>query len=229
MLQDQSTNGTAVDEVMLKARRSGMSNMRTLNSGTKISILLQNNANDLAFLVRVPRRHGEYETAYQRNLASYLRQLAALAEAASPAAATADALPPAIGAGPSGHVDLFRRPPPQPSNMPPPKFVPVSTNGLPREWNGSSSYNRVGEIGKGAFATVHKVTSKFDGKPYAAKELDKRRFVKNGVMDQKVENEMKIMRSIQHVSLPAILVLLLCCSVALFLGLLADLYPCNSA
>ena len=70
---------------------------------------------------------------------------------------------------------------------------------LPKEWNGSERYNRVRQIGKGAFATVHKVTAKFDGKPYAAKELDKRRFMKNGVLDQRVENEMRIMQSIQHV------------------------------
>jgi serine/threonine protein kinase len=71
---------------------------------------------------------------------------------------------------------------------------------LPREWRGGEKYARVGVIGKGAFATVHKVTSKYDGSPYAAKELDKRMFMKNGVLDQKVENEMKIMQRVQHVS-----------------------------
>lgn len=71
---------------------------------------------------------------------------------------------------------------------------------LPKEWNGSNRYNRVGRIGKGAFATVYKVTAKFDGKPYAAKELDKRKFMKNGVLDQKVENEMRIMQKAKHVS-----------------------------
>ena len=68
------------------------------------------------------------------------------------------------------------------------------------EWTGSGKYNRVGTIGKGAFAVVYKVTAKYDGKPYAAKELDKRRFMKNGVLDQKVETEMKIMQRVQHVS-----------------------------
>lgn len=72
---------------------------------------------------------------------------------------------------------------------------------LPKEWSGSNRYNRVGRIGKGAFATVYKVTAKFDGKPYAAKELDKRKFMKNGVLDQKVENEMRIMQKVKHVSL----------------------------
>lgn len=41
--------------------------------------------------------------------------------------------------------------------------------------------------------------TKFTGKPFAAKELDKRKFIKNGVLDQKVENEMNIMQKIKHV------------------------------
>jgi serine/threonine protein kinase len=69
-----------------------------------------------------------------------------------------------------------------------------------REWTGSGKYNRIGTIGKGAFAVVYKVASKYDGSPYAAKELDKQRFMKNGVVDQKAENEMKIMQCIDHVS-----------------------------
>ncbi|KIH89655.1 serine/threonineeeee-protein kinase-like protein [Sporothrix brasiliensis 5110] len=203
MLQDQSTNGTAVDDVLLKNRRPGMSNKRTLNSGTKVSILLQNDAHDLEFLVRVPRREGQYESAYQRNLHAYLERLAMLADGDESIGTTHPPPQPQrhqiIGAGPAGIVNLFPAPPQTgPARRPPPRFEPASTESLPREWNGSSSYNRVGQIGKGAFATVHKVTSKFDGKPYAAKELDKRRFVKNGVLDQKVENEMKIMQKIQH-------------------------------
>ena len=69
-----------------------------------------------------------------------------------------------------------------------------------REWKGGQKYNKVGCIGKGAFAVVYKVTAKFDGIPYAAKELEKRRFMKNGILDMKVETEMNIMRQIQHVS-----------------------------
>lgn len=72
---------------------------------------------------------------------------------------------------------------------------------LPRQWTGSGRYNIVRQIGKGAFATVYRVTSKFDGRPWAAKELDKRKFMKNGVLDQKVENEMKIMQRVKHVSI----------------------------
>jgi serine/threonine protein kinase len=73
---------------------------------------------------------------------------------------------------------------------------------LPREWDGSGKYNKVATVGKGAFAVVYKVTSKFNGNPYAAKELDKKRFVKNGVLDQKIDNEMKIMQRVRHVSVP---------------------------
>ena len=212
MLQDQSTNGTVVDEVLLKARRPGLSNKRTLNSGTKISILLQNDAHDLVFLVRVPRREGRYEDAYTRNMHAYLENIAMRADLDESTAQ------PTIGAGPAGIVNLFPAPPlptaagrtaaapAAVARRPPPRFDALPTEGLPREWNGSTNYNRVRQIGKGAFATVHKVTSKYDGKPYAAKELDKRRFVKNGVLDQKVENEMKIMQNIEHVSLILIIV-----------------------
>lgn len=69
-----------------------------------------------------------------------------------------------------------------------------------REWDGGPKYNKVNRIGKGAFATVYLVTSKYNGVPYAAKELEKRRFMKNGVLDQKLEDEMRIMQKIKHVS-----------------------------
>lgn len=72
-----------------------------------------------------------------------------------------------------------------------------------KEWKGGEKYNKVSTIGKGAFATVYKVLDKYHGIPYAAKELEKRRFIKNGIVDTKVENEMKIMAQIQHVSFPS--------------------------
>lgn len=75
-----------------------------------------------------------------------------------------------------------------------PNLLEIST-----EWYGSHKYSKTGTIGKGAFATVYKVTSRFDGTPFAAKELDKRRFMKNGQLDQKVENEMRIMQRVSHV------------------------------
>lgn len=73
-------------------------------------------------------------------------------------------------------------------------------NRRPKEWRGGAKYNKSRVIGKGAFATVYMITAKYDGTVYAAKELEKRRFVKNGIMDQKVDQEMRIMSSIKHVS-----------------------------
>ncbi len=69
-----------------------------------------------------------------------------------------------------------------------------------KEWKGGVKYNKIRCIGKGAFAVVYMISAKFDGVPYAAKELEKRRFMKNGILDQKVDSEMKIMRKIKHVS-----------------------------
>lgn len=114
-------------------------------------------------------------------------------------------------AGLTGYqLDLFPQKNQQAEAGPAPKARPLADQttrenaerlgGLPRPWNGSEKYHRIGEIGRGAFATVWKVTSRFDGLPYAAKELDKRKFMKDGVLDQKVENELNIMQRVMHAS-----------------------------
>ncbi|KAL7628207.1 Protein kinase protein rad53 [Parahypoxylon ruwenzoriense] len=195
MLEDQSTNGTVVDGKLLRKRsdpqRPGQvcPTKRVLESGSTIRIVMHQSTSDLVFLVRIPRRDGDHETAYRRKLAAYLRRTQEQDDDPNKT----------IGPGPSGHVNLFptardgRRPT---DNRP--DVMQEATQRLPREWRGGEKYARVGVIGKGAFATVHKVTSKYDGSPYAAKELDKRRFIKNGVLDQKVENEMRIMQRVSH-------------------------------
>jgi hypothetical protein len=48
--------------------------------------------------------------------------------------------------------------------------------------------------------TVYLVATKFEGTVYAAKEVEKRKFMKNGILDIKVGNEMKIMSKLKHVS-----------------------------
>ncbi|OTB03112.1 hypothetical protein M426DRAFT_322142 [Hypoxylon sp. CI-4A] len=197
MLEDQSTNGTVVDGKLLrrrsdpqKASQNGATK-RILESGSTIKIVMHQSTNDLVFFVRIPRRDDNHEVAYKRKLFDYLQR-----------AAGQEDVNKTIGPGPGGHVNLF--PPPRNGRWDTPNPAEVtqgsslSSERLPREWRGSDKYARVGVIGKGAFATVHKVTSKFDGAPYAAKELDKRKFMKNGVLDQKVENEMKIMQKVHH-------------------------------
>ncbi|KAI0398434.1 Pkinase-domain-containing protein [Xylariaceae sp. FL0594] len=194
LLEDQSTNGTVVDKKLLRKRetqRTGsLHPRRILESGSTIEIVMCEPKLDLIFLVRIPRREGDVEEAYLRNVAQYIQR----------ANGGDSDLNKTIGPGPSGHVNLFG-----PARTTGLANAPNTAqklqgpvNRLPREWRGSEKYARLGTIGKGAFATVHKVTSKFDGSPYAAKELDKRKFVKNGVLDQKVENEMKIMQRVHH-------------------------------
>jgi hypothetical protein len=66
-----------------------------------------------------------------------------------------------------------------------------------REWKGGPKYNKIGCIG--TLTVVYKIAAKFDGVLYAAKELVRMRFMKNGVLNQNVDMEVKIMRKIQHV------------------------------
>ncbi|EEY19994.1 conserved hypothetical protein [Verticillium alfalfae VaMs.102] len=201
MLEDQSTNGTFVDSNLLKGKNPNdkMDVRRTLSHGSKIKILMHSEQQDLEFLVRIPKREGEYDRAWIRNLEDYFERIDDLQKEA------AETVVPTPG---GGHPDLFSSPKNRPPPAQPPKRIPLpsgttqeNVDRFPREWRGSNKYNKVGQIGKGAFAIVHKVTSKFDGKPYAAKELEKRRFMKNGVLDQKVENEMRIMQKVHHASL----------------------------
>jgi len=66
-------------------------------------------------------------------------------------------------------------------------------------WNGGEMYNVVGHIGKGAFANVYKLATKQDGELFAAKELEKRRFIKDGVLSHKAHNEIDVMKQLNHV------------------------------
>ncbi|KAF2836542.1 Pkinase-domain-containing protein [Patellaria atrata CBS 101060] len=65
-------------------------------------------------------------------------------------------------------------------------------------WNGGDQYNVVGLLGKGAFAIVYQIAHAMDGRLLAAKELEKRRFIKNGQLDQRLDNEMRIMQALSH-------------------------------
>lgn len=196
MIEDQSTNGTFVDRHLLTSKpkdgRQAVSRW-VLSSGSVIKIYLHQEVKDLTFRVRIPRRDDEYDQAYTKKVEEYFAR---------------HGLPTGEDSttqGNNGPVDIFKTPG-KPANPRVPVDDPTQATRSPskrkdamrREWTGSGKYNRIGTIGKGAFAVVYKVTSKYDGRPYAAKELEKRRFVKNGVLDQKVENEMKIMERVQH-------------------------------
>ncbi|KAK3488687.1 uncharacterized protein B0T23DRAFT_430259 [Neurospora hispaniola] len=210
MIEDLSFIGTLVNGQWLRSGRRTQANpkpkanpepkMWTLGSGSVIKILNSKAAtneeekrkNDIVFLVRVPNRHGRHAEAYRENLIKYLLQR------------TEVDVNKTIVPGPGGRVDLFRDSP-QEFAVRAPVIATRQLSPLPMlgsngvsTWKGSDKYNFKGKIGQGAFATVYMVTDKMNGRPYAAKELEKRRFMKNGVLDQKVENEMKIMQRVSH-------------------------------
>ncbi|KAF7546195.1 hypothetical protein G7Z17_g8597 [Cylindrodendrum hubeiense] len=206
MVEDQSTNGTIVDNQLLashpntKGRTDPPTTKWVLSSGTIIRIYLHQEAKDLAFRVRIPRRDDVYDQAYTKKVGDFFTRHRLKHQNET------------ITAGPGGHVDLFKPPAQAPLRRGETNETTTAQNRSPskkretpqslcKDWNGSGKYNRTGMIGKGAFAVVHKVTSKYDGLPYAAKELEKRRFIKNGVLDQKVENEMKIMQRVKHANI----------------------------
>jgi hypothetical protein len=97
MLEDQSTNGTIVDDNLLKAKANPpIATKRTLVSGSKIKILMHQDASDLAFLVRVPKLEGRHLAAYKRNLYDYMGRQTGLATNVNET----------IVPGPGGHVRM---------------------------------------------------------------------------------------------------------------------------
>ncbi|TQV97329.1 hypothetical protein V2A60_000053 [Cordyceps javanica] len=204
MIEDQSTNGTFVDNKLLSARpKPGIPQQPSrwvLSSGSVINIFLHDEARDLTFRVRIPRRDGPYEQAYHQKVDDYFARHRLAREGGAPP------VNPPMAA--TEHLDLFRtagqpltaaaRRQQATTQMAAPTAPRMVKQNSTSEWTGSGKYNKVRSVGKGAFAVVYKVTAKYDGRPYAAKELEKRHFIKNGVLDQKVENEMRIMQRLNH-------------------------------
>lgn len=78
------------------------------------------------------------------------------------------------------------------------QFASMRESSFGNHWNGGATYNFTGLLGKGAFATVYRIQTKSEGELFAAKELDKRRFIKNGILDIKFDSELKIMKDLKH-------------------------------
>lgn len=174
MLEDMSTNGTLVDEVHLKGKSSRDPATRMLQAGSIVQIPSQKKDESIKFIVRLPSRGGS-ETAYTNNVRKYLNRLKTLEEVTK-----------RMDPRNAQYRDITQLA----------EDVPGNPWGM--RWNGGEEYNVVGQLGMGAFATVYKLATKMDGLHYAAKELDKRRFIKNGRLDQRLDNEMRIMKTIRH-------------------------------
>lgn len=181
MLEDVSTNGTMVDDVVLRGK-SG-TRTRMLTGGSIIQIVSPKTEEHIKFIVRIPNRDGVVDE-YQANLDRMLKRMA-IAEAEAQAQ--------------GGGAMVIKNTRPAAANYQTTHHkVPVSMNRYGMHWGGGDRYNVVGQIGKGAFATVYQLATKSDGQLFAAKELEKRRFMKNGVLDRKIDNELQIMKAISH-------------------------------
>ncbi|PGH08859.1 CAMK protein kinase [Polytolypa hystricis UAMH7299] len=170
MLEDMSTNGTLVDDCLVRrGGKRGAPIRRMLNPGSIISVILGNPTMGVKFIVRIPSRDG-FHRQYMDNLSQYLERVREVTK------------------GPQDQTKRNHS-----------GFLVSQQAGQAHGmyWNGGSVYNVTGQIGKGAFATVYKLATKDDGVVFACKELDKRRLIKNN-SDQKVDNEMQIMRDLRH-------------------------------
>ncbi|KAF2270425.1 kinase-like protein [Lojkania enalia] len=164
MLEDMSTNGTLVDNLLLKNKDPRFQSVRMLASGSIICINSVNDAEMIKFVVRIPSRVSHMER-FNTNLKAFLMKC-------NPGRPNLQATLQRLGKHQYG--------------------------GPTMKWDGGPDYNIIGLLGKGAFATVYKLATKMDGKLVAAKELEKRRFMKNGQLDKKIDNEMRIMRDLRH-------------------------------
>jgi serine/threonine protein kinase len=162
MLEDMSTNGTIVDDQLLKCKDNRFNKTRTLSSGSIICIQSSNEEEMIRFIVRIPSRVA-YLERFRENLRNFIAEC-------TPG---------------EDRNDIMQR-------------VSRQYMGPTMKWDGGNNYNIVGMLGKGAFATVHQIATKMDGRLLAAKELEKRRFMKNGLLDKKIDNEMKIMENLRH-------------------------------
>lgn len=78
MLEDQSTNGTAVDGHLLRAREkeNGKDYRHTLQQGSVILITMPPTEGALRFVVRIPQRDDESDMEYTKNVETYLLRVA---------------------------------------------------------------------------------------------------------------------------------------------------------
>lgn len=164
MIEDMSTNGTIVDDALLKCKDKRFSKIRMLGSGSIICIQNSNDAEMIKFIVRVPSRVS-YMDRFRENLRNFITECS-----------------PGSGEEQTKAV----------------QHITHQYGGPTMKWDGGTNYNIIGQVGKGAFATVYQLATKMTGKLLAAKELEKRRFMKNGMLDKKIDNEMKIMQGLRH-------------------------------
>ena len=197
MLEDTSTNGTIVDRTLLtrnKQKNSAAQHTRTLNNGGIIELPIVANPDEEAirFIVRFPsreHRQDEYNTRLSQYLA-YVQQAERQMQVA--AKKHAGTLMP--------FVLPFKPGKDQANASPNASMLAAATgdNSHGLGWNGGEKYNVIKPIGKGAFAMVFQLSTKDHGELYACKQIEKRRWIKDGILNHKSHNEIDVMRDLQH-------------------------------
>ena len=185
MLEDISTNGTLVDHVNLRGKLGMSLSTRILCSGSTIEIFRSKQDEHVKFSVHLPS-HKEHEEEYRRNYNAYLGRsgfaIRDYAAKSSIIGSNGKQFRGVIDAGPSSKKALLRS----------------VSNPHGMHWNGGWRYNVVGLLKKGAFATVYMLATIKGGQLLVAKELDKKRLMKNRQTDHRLDNKMRIMRTLQH-------------------------------
>jgi hypothetical protein len=75
MLKDQSTNGTRVEDVVLRGKGKKGVDERILQQDSLITLIMTPPEEDIKFVVWIPQRDGEYERQYHQNLEDYFTRL----------------------------------------------------------------------------------------------------------------------------------------------------------
>lgn len=225
MIEDTSTNGTILDNIVLhepkdKSLDPNHGSQHTLCNGSTIEIPLQVKPHPVSirFSVKIPSRSETGFEKYQQNCVAYIkcveqaeRRHGFLLEASKNGNAPVNT---PVSAQPHTHSSLplfltckqdFMHALPQglrPNSSAHPSLVAAATGGNSHglHWNGGTKYNVVGFIGSGAFANVYKLSSKRDGVVFAVKQLDKKRLAKEGPLSNKAYNELNVIKGLRHVS-----------------------------
>lgn len=187
MLEDTSTNGTVVDNHILKGKSDPGNNTWMLNGGSIIQILSPRPDEVIKFIVRMPSREDHMEEFAER-FRSYMQEIAIAQAQQGQRYQTLQ--------NNRGNTAAYRRLA-ETGDLPMVR-PPLVQNAWGMHWGGGDKYNVVGHLGKGAFATVYRLATKSEGQLFAAKELEKRRFMKNGILDRKLGNELEIMKGLNH-------------------------------
>ncbi|KAL9025639.1 MAG: hypothetical protein Q9196_005565 [Gyalolechia fulgens] len=208
MCQDTSTNGTVVDSQTLHHKQ------RTLHDGSTIEMMYAPGAS-MRFYVRVPDREG-ISDVYGRKLEAYIgfveqhgrqkqeefnRRTKGIPVEIPPVrsddylALVMMALTVQVPILPFDHGLLDRK---SPTNANKNLVAGTEPYQYGMQWNGGHNYKVTGHIGRGAFASVYKLARRHDGELFAVKEIGKMALAKKGVIDRRVEQELAIMKRLEH-------------------------------